>query len=845
MPPLFSLLSSQRAILICFLLVLLIGNRGFVFHLSAQNIHGTIKDQDGIPLPFVMVYKQKSTIGTITNHNGEYSLKSDHGKHIIEYRLIGYEPVFDTIVLSPGQSCKHNVTLHAKASLLQEVEIMETEDPAVTMIKKAIALKPKNRVRPPEGQYESFSKAILRYSDVTLSEKKFGFPLGLGNQVALDSLQNELKRNDGIVYMMESQTVFSWKDPKHTKEEIFASRQSGDSTKYGRLFSQIANIDFYDNNVRLPGSSKKFVSPLSDNAFSHYRFFLIDSVQDPSFGKIYQIKMVPKNPSANIFFGHLYLVDSFWNLKDLDVRIAHTNKIPWTDSIHIKQSYILSNDSTWMMGQTHTEHFLKISLFGINIRLRGSMIVHRQKFNFAPSFPEKFFDNEILRIHKTANNRDSAFWKQSPIVETSFERKHYQETDSLFKQYNHPDTIRKEDKENNRFRLSDLLYGYSHNNRISKTRWHVGFPWSNINFNTVQGWTVATKFSLDKTYPSRQQFTTTARLQYGFSDQTLRFQTFGSWNHTPDNLGTLFWSSGWNEAVQYQEGAISGISNFVQTLFFIHNRKKIYGKTWFSLGHSIEISNGVVFSAHVSYEHRKALVNHSNYRIVKSWKRDYMTNNPRSPHGANVPAFEDHDAFIANLDVQWTPGQKYAMLPHKERIPSPYPIVSLLYKKAIPHIWAARQTFDFLESKITYTIPLGIWGSMATVAKGGVFLKKPQHFIDYKHYKGNRSVLFSGDVDKFRALPLYDFSTTNAFMELHLRLNSNRRLFSILPLLKQTQWVEEWELHTLINHRGHPYIEGTFGVSNIKNIIGLHFSMGMQYEMAPVYRVTLSFQTRM
>lgn len=836
---------SNRPLYLLSLVVFFAIGCGFHINLSAQSIYGTVKDQDGKPLPFTMVYKQRSTIGTTTNYEGKYSLKLSPGKHIIEFRFIGYETIVDTIVLSNNQSQKHNVELQQKTVFLQEVEIKETEDPAVGMIKKAVALKDKNRSPGNSGQYEAFTKAILRYSDITLPKKLFGVEISLKDKKEIDSLKNKFKENDGIVYMMESQSVFSWQKPNHTKEEILASRQSGDSSKYSALFSQISNIDFYDNNVQITASSKKFVSPISDNAFLYYRFFLIDSVQDPSGEKVYQIKIVPKNPSANVFFGHIYLVDSLWNIKDIDVRIAHTNKIPWIDSINIRQNYIRMENNIWVMGQTGTEHFLKISIFGIHIFLKGNMIVYRQKFNLNPSFPKNFFSNEILRIDKDANKRDSVFQKQSPIVETSFERKHYQDADSIFKQHYHPDTIRKQDRINNRFQLRHLLYGYTYMNRISQMQCDIGSPLSEIDFNTVQGWTVATTFSIQKQYLSRNKWITTSQLQYGFSDKTLRFHTFGSWTHNPDDLGTLYWSSGWNSATQYQEGAISDISNNIQTLFFTHNRKKIYGKTWLTVGHSMEICNGIVLSADLSYEHRQALVNHSNFHIIKFRERVYTSNNPQLPFGNDLPAFEEHDAFIINMGIRWTPFQKYAMLPHKERMPSPYPVMSLNYRKGIPQVFAAKDAFDFLESKISYTIPMGVLGSVATIVKGGIFLKKPQQFIDYKHYKGNRSVLFIGEVDKFRALPLYDFSTSNAFSEMHFRLNSTRWLFSKLPLIKQTKWVEEWELHTLVNYQGHPYIEGTVGVSNIKNILELSFSMGVQYEMAPVYRVTLSLQNRM
>ena len=51
-----------------------------VFSLNAQ-LKGNVKDKNGVPLPFVSIYFNKTITGTTTNDNGDYILNLDKKKY--------------------------------------------------------------------------------------------------------------------------------------------------------------------------------------------------------------------------------------------------------------------------------------------------------------------------------------------------------------------------------------------------------------------------------------------------------------------------------------------------------------------------------------------------------------------------------------------------------------------------------------------------------------------------------------------------------------------------------------------------------------------------------------------
>lgn len=85
---------------------------------ESVQINGSIKDSKGEALIGVNVKIKNSSNGTITDFNGEFSIKASNGD-ILEISYVGYKPV--TLTVSPGTS--YNIIMKEDTETLEEVVV--------------------------------------------------------------------------------------------------------------------------------------------------------------------------------------------------------------------------------------------------------------------------------------------------------------------------------------------------------------------------------------------------------------------------------------------------------------------------------------------------------------------------------------------------------------------------------------------------------------------------------------------------------------------------------------------------------------------------------------------------
>jgi TonB-dependent starch-binding outer membrane protein SusC len=84
-----------------------------------QAITGTVKDKSGSTLPGVSVLIKGTTIGTVTNSAGVYSINAS-ADHILSFSFIGYKPQEITV----GQQSTINIELEEDIATLEEVVVI-------------------------------------------------------------------------------------------------------------------------------------------------------------------------------------------------------------------------------------------------------------------------------------------------------------------------------------------------------------------------------------------------------------------------------------------------------------------------------------------------------------------------------------------------------------------------------------------------------------------------------------------------------------------------------------------------------------------------------------------------
>lgn len=90
---------------------------------ETTKISGIITDQQNKPLSFINVSIANSSIGTVTNSEGAYSLQLNEGSYKIKFSAIGYNTLVKEIIVQPKKEMELSITLQEDLEALNEVVI--------------------------------------------------------------------------------------------------------------------------------------------------------------------------------------------------------------------------------------------------------------------------------------------------------------------------------------------------------------------------------------------------------------------------------------------------------------------------------------------------------------------------------------------------------------------------------------------------------------------------------------------------------------------------------------------------------------------------------------------------
>ncbi len=776
--------------------------------ISFSQIRGKVTTQKNKPLSFVSVYLANTIAGTTTNDNGDYELPiKKKGKHTIVYQILGFKAIKKTVTITSFPYTL-DVKLNEEEVTLDEVLISSKENPANKIIRSAIANKTKNTNKFGKYKADFYSRGLYKVKDLP---KKF-----LGQEVGdmgggLDSTRT------GIFYLSETISKISFqKNPKKFKEHIIASKVSGRDN--GISFNQAdqVNFNFYENSFNL--ADAQMISPIANSAFSYYNYKLAGTFYDKNGNLINKIQLLPKRKNDRVFSGYIYIIEDVWAIYGTDVVITGNQvSMPMIDSLHIKQNYNYATKNKAWVPVTQTIDF-KAGMFGFNFNGRFSAAY--SNYNFTPNFTKESFGNEILSFAENATKKDSVYWnKIRPMNLTSEEVSDYKLKDSI-------KTIRKSkkyldsiDNKRNKFRILDVLSGYSYNDTYNK--WRIGFssPIENLNFNTVQGWNSSVGINYFKRKNKKgKNFGFGANVNYGLSEKVIRptGYFYYKWNNITRPILNI---SGGKTVAQFN--AKQPISKFWNTISSIHyerNYMKIYEKTFAKVSFSREVSNGIRMNSSLEFANRKPLFNTTDYVMFPKKGIEYTSNNPLEPNNF-ISSFTPHKMWTFNIGANIQFGQKYMSYPDgKYNVSSnKYPSLYVGYQKNFGSEKAAWNS-DVAFAQLTQRISLGNWGNFKYKTKGGLFFeKKDIPFIDYAHFNGNRLLVAPKNnyLDNFYMLPYYQLSTNDKYGELHGEYNFKGALLSKVPLLNKLNFHLITGAKALFTAENKPYSEFAVGLDNI------------------------------
>ena len=300
------------------------------------------------PIPFVNVFFMGSSIGTISDFNGEFSLETMNAGDSITASAIGYNSQTKIIYKNQFQTIKFELSPNSYG--LSEVVIHAGENPAEILLRKVIAAKEQNNQKNFDFyQYEMYNKIQFDANNLTekFKSKKILRPFNfIFNHIDTSTVNGKAFLP---IFLTETLSdVYYRKTPRAKKEVIKASKVSGfENESFSQIMGDIyqtANI--YDSYIKL--FEKNFVSPIANFGLAYYKYYLVDSsFIDNQW--CYQIMFKPRRMQELTFTGNIWIHDTTYAIKKVDMRIVDEANINFINALDIRQDYQLQEGKYWML----------------------------------------------------------------------------------------------------------------------------------------------------------------------------------------------------------------------------------------------------------------------------------------------------------------------------------------------------------------------------------------------------------------------------------------------------------------------------------------------------------------
>jgi len=839
---------------------------------QAAGIRGQVQDENGEPLAFTTIFVKQTGSGTTTNENGNYEISLAPGKYEITFQYLGYETVVRQVEIATG-FVQVDVILKSQATMLQTVTVKSgTEDPAYTIMRKAMA-----KAKYHTQQIDAYTARVYIKGAGQLKD----YPWLAKKAIEREGIEK------GQVFVTESVSEVKYTRPNTFEEKVISIRSDGkdnNTSPNPYIFGS-----FYEAEVA------ETISPLSPKAFSYYRFEYMGTFKDRNY-EVSRIKVTPRSKGDNVVQGMLYIVEDWWSIHSMDI---YTTKLGVT--VNIKAVYAPIDDKAWMP----VSHRFKAEgkIFGFEfeynylatvsnykIELNPELFVETDKMEVidekiekeeADRLQEKYatlskrakkqddqtqqlkerlesgkeitrkelktiikdyekaeiklqdapevISNTSFKIDSGAYKKDSLYWSEvRPVPLTPAEVKGYVKIDSMAQveqKKEAGDTLKA--SKHKGFQPWDLLIG--DNYKIGEhSNFKIHFPMPGL--NTVEGWNFVYKVSVGTILQdtNKTRITLTPAFRYAFS----RKVGSGNLNLSVWNRKDRFEVQAGRYIKQYNANEpILPIVNDFTTLLLEKNLMKLYERDYIDVSYRRNLNPYLSIGTSWSWMKRRELFNNTNYKWVDRDKIEgYTPNAPLNNELADT-SFPEHKALIGSFNVTARPWLKYIIRNGRKRmVPNSSPTFSFNYHKGFDNALGSEIKFDQIEVGIKHRFRVGVRGDADLSLRGGMFLNSHKmYFMDYEHFAGNLTPFITSDpIGSFRLLDYYRHSTSDRYFVGNFHYQFRKFLVTNILLVRMAGIRENIFVNYLATPTSNNYMEVGYTIDGILRIFRLEGAIGFQ-----------------
>lgn len=255
--------------------------------------------EDASPLAAANVWFAGTKIGTTTNDEGFFLLRSPEPQKALTVSVVGYKK--RNIRLDLGKDQMVEVLMQEDASLLDEIIVMPSQDDALLLMQRVRENRHKNNPRNVVNVATTRQRTM--YSNVT-NIKGRAFRRRLFKDLSSGAIAQTDTNYSLPMYGMR-QTEHLTILPDSTATTVADSREEAvellDAPNWRQLLeSYLPTVDPYRPYITLLGSN--LLSPTATNARTYYNIYIADSLATPS-GKKYIVSFRPKRDEGLLLRG--------------------------------------------------------------------------------------------------------------------------------------------------------------------------------------------------------------------------------------------------------------------------------------------------------------------------------------------------------------------------------------------------------------------------------------------------------------------------------------------------------------------------------------------------------------
>ncbi len=435
---------SKLRIIISFLLFVFIRDASYcqnIFSVSGRLIDATTKQ----PLPYATVHLVGHAGSTLTKADGSFHIRSDEWYDTLLITNIGY----DLLKVSLQKLHTTNLILEMKntAANLQEIIVSVPKKPGKSFMEKVIEHKSYNN---PE-RFHSYTYQRYTRNELDLDNmdyKKLSKKSLKGVMASIYSGLDSSSKYDKELPIYFSEIItnnYHAVSPKIERENIVAKKTLG--LKTDDLLRHLEKFYFSFNvyNNWIPVFEQTYVSPLNNNAFSYYSFFMGDTLVENG-NILRQIRFVPLRAYERAFTGTLWINDSSYAIESVDMNLTKTANLNFVKDINYSQGYKQIYDSTsdkmvYMPSKYYSEVKFEagLSLLGIpvpenkeSLSLIAKSTSVLDKININTNEPELVIGNLMNQKKVTNYEKPDSYWAMHRLDSlTRHEKSIYLMVDSL------------------------------------------------------------------------------------------------------------------------------------------------------------------------------------------------------------------------------------------------------------------------------------------------------------------------------------------------------------------------------------------------------------------------------